>query len=179
MLRGRPDLTEYVKPYAGFTIRVVQPGSPPGCTTQSRQQDFLILMGECILVIEDQERHLRTWDFVHCPPMTVHTFVATGTGPCVNVATGNRATKRVCPRSEVAPRYGAGSEVTTADPSGAGDGRSSAQSAGTNSHGLNCCSPHRTSAMALRSRAAIMRPRTVGPGWLVVPDPPAIRRALG
>ena len=119
VLRGRPDLTEYVKPYAGFTIRVVQPGKPAGLYhAESVQEDFLILMGECILVIEDQERHLRTWDFVHCPPMTAHTFVATGTGPCVILATGNRRDdlERVCPRSEVALRYGAGSEVTTADP---------------------------------------------------------------
>jgi uncharacterized cupin superfamily protein len=93
VLRGRPDLTEYVKPYAGFTIRVVQPGKPAGLYhTESVQEDFLILMGECILVIEDQERRLRKWDFVHCPPMTAHTFVATGTGPCVILPTGTGAT---------------------------------------------------------------------------------------
>jgi uncharacterized cupin superfamily protein len=141
VLRGRPDLTEYVKPYAGFTIRVVQPGNPGGLYhAESAQEHFLILMGECILVIEDQERHLRTWDFVHCPPMTAHTFVATGTGPCVILATGNRRDdlERVYPRSEVALRYGASQRRTR---SGAGDGRSSAQSTGTNSHGLNGPSP--------------------------------------
>ena len=119
VLRGRPDLTEYEKPNAGFTIRVVPPGRPAGLYhAESVQEDFLILQGECLLIIEEQERHLRTWDFVHCPSMTAHTFVATGDGPCVILATGNRRAdlERVYPRSETALRHGAGSEVTTADP---------------------------------------------------------------
>jgi len=119
VLRGRPDLTEYVKPGAGFTIRVVPPGNPAGFYhAESVDENFLILMGECVLIIEDQERHLRTWDFVHCPPMTGHTFVATDDGPCVILATGNRRDdlERVYPGSEVALRYDAGSEVDTTNP---------------------------------------------------------------
>jgi uncharacterized cupin superfamily protein len=119
VLRGRSDLTEYVKPHAGFTIRVVPPGRPEGLYhAESVQEDFLILMGECVLIIENEERHLRTWDFVHCPPMTAHTFVATGPGPCVILATGNRRDdlERVYPGSTVALGYDAGSDVDTADP---------------------------------------------------------------
>jgi len=119
VLQGRPDLTAYEKPDAGFTIRVVPPGNPSGLYhAESVQEDFLILMGECVLIIEDQERHLRAWDFVHCPPMTGHTFVATGTGPCVILATGNRRDdfERVHGGSEVALRYDAGSDVVTTDP---------------------------------------------------------------
>jgi uncharacterized cupin superfamily protein len=119
VLRGRPDLTEYEKPHAGFTIRVVPPGRPEGLYhAESVQEDFLILMGECILIIEDEERQLRTWDFVHCPPMVAHTFVATGDSPCVILATGNRRDdlERIYPRSETALRHGAGSDVTTPDP---------------------------------------------------------------
>jgi uncharacterized cupin superfamily protein len=119
VLRGRPDLTAYEKPNAGFTIRVVLPGKPVGLYhAESVQEDFLILMGECVLIIEDQERHLRAWDFVHCPPMTGHTFVAKETGPCVILATGNRRDdlERVSPRSEVALRYDASSDVDTTDP---------------------------------------------------------------
>ena len=57
VLRGRPDLTEYVKPHAGFTIRVVPPGQPMALYhAESVQEDFLVLMGECMLIIEDQER---------------------------------------------------------------------------------------------------------------------------
>ncbi len=70
------------------------------------------MLGECTLIIEDQERHLRAWDFVHCPPMTAHAFVARETGPCVILATGNRRddSELVEPRSEVALRYDAGPE---------------------------------------------------------------------
>lgn len=124
VLRGRPDLTEYVKPNAGFTIRVVPPGRP-ACLyhAESVQEDFLIVMGECTLVIEDQERHLRTWDFVHCPPMTGHTFIATEAGPCVIIATGNRRDdlERVSPRSEAALRYDASVDHDTADPERRGE----------------------------------------------------------
>jgi uncharacterized cupin superfamily protein len=119
VLRGRPDLTAYEKPHAGFTIRVVPPGLPSGLYhAESVQEDFLILQGECLLIIEEQERRLRAWDFVHCPPQTAHAFVATGDGPCVILATGNRRDdlERISPRSEVALRHGAGSEVTTAEP---------------------------------------------------------------
>jgi uncharacterized cupin superfamily protein len=119
VLRGRPDLSEYVKPNAGFTIRAVPPGRPADLYhAESVQEDFLILQGECILLIEDEERHLRTWDFVHCPPMTAHTFIATEDGPCVILATGNRRDdlERTYPRSDMALRHGAGSEVTTSKP---------------------------------------------------------------
>jgi len=113
VLHGRPDLTAYEKPEAGFTIRVVPPGkSSGGYHAESVQEDFLILMGECVLIIEDEERHLRTWDFVHCPPMTAHAFVATEAGPCVILATGNRRddSELVEPRSELALRRDAGPE---------------------------------------------------------------------
>ena len=140
---GRPDLTEYVKPNAGFTIRVVPPGRPAALYhAESVQEDFLVLMGECVLIIEDQERHLRAWDFVHCPPMTAHTFVATEAGPCVILATGNRRDdlERVYGRSEVALRYGAGPR-SIRRPRRRGNGRSSVQRTGTNSRGLNGRSP--------------------------------------
>ena len=119
VLRGRPDLTAYEKPNAGFTIRVVPPGKPATLYhAESVQEDFLILMGECVLIIENQKRHLRAWDFVHCPPMTAHAFVAKDTGPCVILATGNRRDdlERVDRRSEVALRYDAGTEVDKKEP---------------------------------------------------------------
>ena len=124
VLRGRPDLTEYVKPGAGFTIRVVPAGQPSTLYhAESVQEDFLILMGECVLIIENQERHLRPWDFVHCPPMTSHAFVAKDSGPCVILATGNRRDdlERVSLRSEVALRYDAGTEVDGTEPERRGE----------------------------------------------------------
>lgn len=119
VLRGRPDLTEYVKPGAGFALRVLRPGRPAGMYhAESVQEDFLVLAGECLLIIQDQERHLRAWDFVHCPPGTAHTFIGTGDGPCVLLCAGNRDFDektfwRVYKRSDVAIRYGASVEKDT------------------------------------------------------------------
>ena len=116
VLRGRSDLTEYVKPGAGFVLRVLRPGLPASMYhAESVQEDFLVLMGECILIVEDQERRLRAWDFVHCPPGTGHTFVGAGDGPCVLLCAGNRDHDdetfwRVSKRSDVALRYGASFE---------------------------------------------------------------------
>ena len=119
VLRGRPDLSEYVKPGAGFVLRVLRPGRPVGMYhAESVQEDFLVLMGECILVVEDQERHLRAWDFVHCPPGVGHTFIGAGDGPCVLVCSGNRDLDdetfwRVARRSEAALRHAASVEQDT------------------------------------------------------------------
>src|SRR3954462_9763730 len=89
VLRGRPDLSEYVKPGAGFALRVLRPGRPADMYhAESVQEDFLVVMGECILIVEDEERHLRAWDFVHCPPGVAPTFVGAGDGPCVILCTG-------------------------------------------------------------------------------------------
>ena len=119
VLRGRPDLGEYVKPGAGFALRVLRPGRPSGMYhAESVQEDFLVLQGECIAIIEEQERRLRPWDFVHCPPGVAHTFVGAGIGPCVLLCAGNRDDDdetfwRVYRRSEVALRYGASVEQET------------------------------------------------------------------
>ena len=118
-------MSEYVKPGAGFALRVLRPGlAAGGYHAESVQEDFLVLMGECILIIEDQERHLRAWDFVHCPPGTAHTFIGAGDGPCVLLCAGNRDLDdetfwRVRKRSDVALRYGASGEQDTSSDAGA------------------------------------------------------------
>jgi uncharacterized cupin superfamily protein len=119
VLRGRPDLTKYVKPGAGFALRVLRPGRPAGMYhAESVQEDFLVVVGECILIIEDQERHLRAWDFVHCPPGTAHVFVGAGDGPCVVLMVGARIPGRAIgyPDSELAVRHGAGVEGGASSP---------------------------------------------------------------
>jgi uncharacterized cupin superfamily protein len=119
VLRGRPDLDEYVKPGAGFALRVLRPGRPADMYhAESVQEDFLVVLGECVLIIEDAERHLRTWDFVHCPPGAAHTFIGAGDGPCVIVCAGNRdfddeTFRRVYKRSDAAMRHGASVERET------------------------------------------------------------------
>lgn len=117
VLRGRPDLREVRFGGAGFTIRVVEPGQPTGLyhAETDDHEDFLVLLGECIALIEEQERQLRAWDILRCPPGTRHAFVGAGDGPCVILGTGDRRPESVTvrPRSELALRYGAGVEEET------------------------------------------------------------------
>src|SRR6266487_6205752 len=75
----------------GITLAVLEPGKPSGMYhAESNQEDFLVLAGECLLLVEGEERPLRTWDFVHCPPGTPHVFVGAGDGPCVILFIGAR-----------------------------------------------------------------------------------------
>jgi uncharacterized cupin superfamily protein len=85
---------------------------------EEAQEDFLVLSGECLLLIEGQERRLQAWDFVHCPPWTEHIFVGAGDQPCLIVMTGARRKGRGLryPVSELALRHGAGVETETSDP---------------------------------------------------------------
>ena len=108
-------------PDVGFTLAVLQPGQSGGrYHREANQEDFLVLAGECLLLIEGEERRLRAWDFVHCPPNTEHAFVGTGDGPCVIFMTGARKgwpeKGIVYPRSEVALRHAAGVEEETTVP---------------------------------------------------------------
>jgi quercetin dioxygenase-like cupin family protein len=75
----------------GFRIQIVAPGQRGVYHGERGQEDFLVVSGECVLVIEGQERRLKAWDFVHCPPWTKHAFVGAGDGPCVIVMVGSRA----------------------------------------------------------------------------------------
>jgi uncharacterized cupin superfamily protein len=106
-------------PEIGFTIGVLAPGQAGGrYHHESDQEDFLVLSGECLLLIEGEERRLKAWDFVHCPPGTDHGFVGAGDRPCVIFMTGARSENKeiVYPRSELAIRHGAGVETETSLP---------------------------------------------------------------
>jgi uncharacterized cupin superfamily protein len=119
VLRRRPKLSVHRFAQLGVTLTVLEPGQPSGLYhAESAQEDFLVLAGECVLVVEDRERRLRAWDFVHCPPGTAHAFVGAGHGPCVILMTGARREGRevVYPRSEEALRHRAGVEVETSSP---------------------------------------------------------------
>jgi uncharacterized cupin superfamily protein len=82
------------------------------------QEDFLVVSGECLLVIEDEERRLKAWDFVHCPPWTKHVFVGTGDAPCVIVMAGSRVGgfEVVYPVSELAAKHDASVLEETSSP---------------------------------------------------------------
>jgi uncharacterized cupin superfamily protein len=103
----------------GINICVLQPGQP-NCRyhRESLQEDFLVLAGECLLLVEEQERRLKAWDFVHCPPGTNHVFVGAGDGPCAILMTGVRSDDEeiVYPVSALALRHGAGVDVETDSP---------------------------------------------------------------
>ena len=103
----------------GFRVAVLGPGEPNGMYhRESVQEDFLVVAGECVLLIEEQERRLRQWDFVHCPPGTSHIFVGAGEGRCVIVMVGARTPDSaiVYPVSEVGARHGASVERETPEP---------------------------------------------------------------
>lgn len=106
-------------PQLGINIQVIWPGQPNGYYhAEEAQEDFLILSGECLLLIEGEERRLRAWDFVHFPPGTAHIVVGAGDGPCAFVAVGARRPDGgiVYPVSELALRHGAGAGVETTRP---------------------------------------------------------------
>jgi uncharacterized cupin superfamily protein len=103
-------------PQIGYTLAVLRPGEPSGLYHhEDDQEDFLVLSGECIAIVEDEERRLEAWDFLHCPAGTDHIFVGAGEGPCVIFMAGGRAHRgsAVYPRSEAALRHAAGVEVET------------------------------------------------------------------
>jgi uncharacterized cupin superfamily protein len=104
-------------PQVAFKLRVLEPGKP-NCMYHAEdvQEDFLVLEGECLLLVEGQERRLKAWDFVHCPPWVEHVFVG-AEEPCLILMIGARPdTEVIYPRSELALRHGAGVERETRSP---------------------------------------------------------------
>jgi uncharacterized cupin superfamily protein len=102
----------------GINVSVLAPGQP-ACMYhgESNQEDFLVLAGECLLLVEGAERALKAWDFFHCPPWTEHVLVGAGSGPCLVLAVGARkADEIVYPVAEVAQRHGGGVEKETRAP---------------------------------------------------------------
>ena len=98
-------------PDFGINIQVLLPGQPNGMYHgENAQEDFLVLSGECLLLVEGEERPLKQWDFVHCPPWTEHVFVGAGEGPCVVVMVGARPKPEelLYPVVDVARKHGAG-----------------------------------------------------------------------
>ena len=102
----------------GFRIQVLAPGQRSMYHRELGQEDFLVVSGECILVLDGEERRLEAWDFVHCPPWTEHAFVGAGEGPCVIVMAGNRSAgfDVVYAVNEVAAKHGASVAEEATDP---------------------------------------------------------------
>jgi uncharacterized cupin superfamily protein len=103
----------------GFRLHILPPGQPNGLYhSESEQEAFLVLSGECRLLVEGEERILRPWDFFHSPAGTEHIFVGAGEQPCVIVMAGGRSAGwRVSyPVSDLAAQYGASAKEDTSDP---------------------------------------------------------------
>jgi uncharacterized cupin superfamily protein len=96
-------------PDTGVNVQIMQPGQP-NCRYHSEpvQEDFLVLCGECIVILEGVERPLRQWDLVHCPAGTEHVFVGAGEGPCAVIMIGSRREDAAhYPVNAVAAKYDA------------------------------------------------------------------------
>jgi len=117
--KERPGLEVQHHPRVGFKLQVLLPGKPS--TTYHREsdpEDFLVLSGECLLIVEGKERRLRAWDFFHCAPGTTHSFVGVSEKSCLILMVGARIEHGTIlyPRDEVALRHGAGVEEDTPSP---------------------------------------------------------------
>ena len=101
----------------GVNPFVLTPGEAMGMYHwEADQEAFLVVSGEAVLIVEGEERPLRTWDFFHCPPQTRHVIVGAGSEPCVVVAVGARERDELgFPVDEVARRYGASVDEETTD----------------------------------------------------------------
>lgn len=102
----------------GINVQILEPGQP-NCRYHSEpvQEDFLVLEGECRVILDGAELRLRQWDFVHCPAGTEHVFVGSGNAPCAVLMIGSR--RQVAahyPVNEVAAQYGASVARATDDP---------------------------------------------------------------
>jgi mannose-6-phosphate isomerase-like protein (cupin superfamily) len=78
-------------PQLGLGLTVLEPGEPMTMYHwETDQEDFLVLSGEAVAVVEGEERPLRRWDLLHCPAGTNHAIVGAGDGPCVVFSVGAR-----------------------------------------------------------------------------------------
>jgi quercetin dioxygenase-like cupin family protein len=97
-------------PGLGIGVHVLAPGEAPGFYhLEGGQEGFLVLSGECVAIVEGEERPMRAWDYLHCPPGTAHITVGAGDGPCAILMVGTRSPERELyyPVEPVAARHGA------------------------------------------------------------------------
>jgi uncharacterized cupin superfamily protein len=113
---GEPDFSQL-----GVNLSVLEPGEFMAMYHwEADQEDFLVLAGEALLIVEGEERPLRQWDFVHCPAGTNHVIVGAGDARSVVLAVGARD-QSTGPNwggytvDETARRHSAGVEQDTTD----------------------------------------------------------------
>jgi uncharacterized cupin superfamily protein len=103
----------------GVNIHVVEPGQP-ACLyhRESAQEDFFVLSGECVVLVDEEEVPLKAGHFVHCPPGVDHVFKGAGNGPCSILMLGHRFDNReiTYPVSEFAAEREVSADAETNDP---------------------------------------------------------------
>ena len=116
-LEGEPEFEQL-----GLHLVTLAPGDAMAMYHwEADEESFLVLAGEAILIVEGEERPLRAWDFVHCPPETKHVIVGAGDSRCLLVAVGARD-KSVGENwggytvDEVAARHNASADEATTEP---------------------------------------------------------------
>jgi uncharacterized cupin superfamily protein len=107
-------------PQLGIALVALDPGEPIGMYhRETDTEDFLILAGEALLIVEGEERSLRQWDFFHCPPDTEHMIIGAGTEKCFVLAAGAREHQTgdwgAYTVNEVARRHGVSVDQQTPD----------------------------------------------------------------
>jgi uncharacterized cupin superfamily protein len=106
-------------PLLGIGVHILWPGDKPGFYhAESNQEGFLVLSGECLAIVEGQERRMGPWDYLHCPPGTAHITIGAGDGPCALVMVGTRSPDQKIRylADPTAARHGAAVEVETDSP---------------------------------------------------------------
>lgn len=99
----------------GIGVHILPPGEAPGFYhLENEQEGFLVLSGECVAIVEGQERRMRQWDYLHCPPGTPHITVGTGEEPCAMLMVGTRSPGHAIHYPVDATAAGYGASVTTA-----------------------------------------------------------------
>jgi uncharacterized cupin superfamily protein len=105
-------------PELGINLNVMAPGEPMTMYhRENAQEDFLVLSGECVLIVEGEERPLKQWDLFHCPAGVDHAIVGAGEGPSLVLAVGSRKGDAddglVYPAEPAAQKHGAGVDEET------------------------------------------------------------------
>jgi uncharacterized cupin superfamily protein len=103
----------------GIGVHILPRGERPGFYhLESEQEGFLVLSGECLLIVEGEERRLGQWDYFHCPPGTAHITIGAGDEPCAILMVGTRSQDKKIhyPADPAAAKHGAAVEKATDSP---------------------------------------------------------------
>lgn len=103
----------------GLNVHVLNE-KQPACMyhSENKQEGFLVLFGECRVIVNDEERALKTWDYLHCPAGVEHLLVGGDNGPCALLMVGARGEDATLnyPVNEKARAFGGSADPATTNP---------------------------------------------------------------